>query len=198
MRKDDLNATYMPKTTTLLADKGMSFENAFVSNPLCCPSRATIMRGQYAHNTEVWFNTNVFDPDPNVPDGGWLGYKGNGYEDDNVATHLHDAGYTTGLFGKYLNDYDGTTVPTPRPHGWDDWFAFKQTKYYNYDVNDNGTIKHFGTNESDYSTDVLNREVQQFIGASAAPRQAFLRLRRALCSARPCRTCPSRPAHLRR
>src|SRR5215218_5939979 len=90
MRKDDLNARYMPQTTTELVAKGRSFKNAFVSTPLCCPSRATIMRGQYAHNTDIWLNTNVFDPDPNVRDGGWLGYNGNGYEDDNVATHLHD------------------------------------------------------------------------------------------------------------
>ena len=53
MRKDDLNNTYMPKTTTQLVAKGRSFKNAFVSNPLCCPSRATIMRGQYSHNTKV-------------------------------------------------------------------------------------------------------------------------------------------------
>ena len=53
MRKDDLSKTYMPQTTTELVDKGMSFQNAFVSNPLCCPSRATIMRGQYSHSTDV-------------------------------------------------------------------------------------------------------------------------------------------------
>jgi hypothetical protein len=51
MRKDDLK--YMPQTRALLQDEGMSFENAFVSNALCCPSRATIMRGQYSHNT-IW------------------------------------------------------------------------------------------------------------------------------------------------
>src|SRR5687767_7013438 len=70
MRKDDLTDTYMPKTTEELVAKGMSFDNAFVSNPICCPSRSTIMRGQYAHNTKVWFTKNVFDPDPNVRDGG--------------------------------------------------------------------------------------------------------------------------------
>ena len=104
MRKDDLNARYMPQTTTQLVTKGMSFQNAFVSNPLCCPSRATIMRGQYAHNTKVWFNNNVFDPDPNVHDGGWEGYKGNGYEDDNVATRLHDP-------GRRLHDWALRQVP---------------------------------------------------------------------------------------
>jgi len=169
MRKDDLNARYMPKTTTELVAKGMSFQNAFVSNPLCCPSRATIMRGQYSHNTKVWFNTNVFDPNPDIRDGGWKGYNGNGHESDNVATRLHEAGYSTGLFGKYLNGYGATTVPP----GWDDWFAFKQLEYYNYDVNDNGTIKHFGTSESDYSTDVLNAQVEEFIGANAAQGKPF-------------------------
>jgi N-acetylglucosamine-6-sulfatase len=79
MRKDDLNARYVPKTTTQLVAKGRSFQNAFVSTALCCPSRATTMRGQYTHNTKVWFNENVFDPDPNVRDGGWRGYNGNGY-----------------------------------------------------------------------------------------------------------------------
>jgi len=59
-----------------------------------------------------------------------------------VATRLHDAGYTTGLFGKYLNGYDGTT-------------------------------RHFGTSESDYSTDVLNAQVKEFIGANAAQDKPF-------------------------
>ena len=170
MRKDDLTDTYMPKTTTELVAKGMSFQNAFVSNPICCPSRTTIMRGQYAHNSKVWFTKNVFDPDPNVRDGGWTGYKGNLYEDDNVATHLQkDAGYRTGLFGKYLNGYSGTT----KPPGWDDWFAFHQLTYYNYDVNDNGIIRHYGSKSTDYSTDVLNTQVKEFIDASVAQGKPF-------------------------
>src|SRR5215217_9791278 len=49
MRKDDLQ--YMPKTKALLQSTGKTFQDAFVSNALCCPSRSTIMRGQYAHNT---------------------------------------------------------------------------------------------------------------------------------------------------
>jgi N-acetylglucosamine-6-sulfatase len=171
MRKDDLNARYMPKTTSLLADQGMSFQNAFVTNPLCCPSRATTMRGQYAHNTGVWFNLNVFNPDPAVRDGGWEGYKENGYEEDNVATRLHaeTVGYRAGLFGKYLNGYDGSAVPG----GWDDWFAFAGVEYYDYAVNDNGTIVHYDSQESDYSTDVLSEQTQQFIGESVALGKPF-------------------------
>src|SRR5215208_1130219 len=57
MRKDDLK--YMPNTKALLQSTGMTFQNAFVSNVLCCPSRATIMRGQYSHNTGVWTNKDV-------------------------------------------------------------------------------------------------------------------------------------------
>jgi N-acetylglucosamine-6-sulfatase len=182
MRKDDLSKTYMPQTTMELVEKGMSFQNAFVSNPLCCPSRATIMRGQYSHNTDVWFNTNVFDPDPNVRDGGWLGYNGNRYEEDNVATHLQAEGYSNGLFGKYLNGYNATTAPATRPKGWEDWFAFTKLGYYNYDVIDHdGTInpttppttKHFGTTKSAYSTNVLNSQVQEFIGNTASQGKPF-------------------------
>jgi N-acetylglucosamine-6-sulfatase len=98
-RADDLK--YMPKTRSALRNQGMTFTRAFVTTPLCCPSRATIMRGQYAHNTGVWYNTGG-------PSGGWEGYKSRGHEQNNVATRLDGAGYRTGLFGKYLNGYDGT------------------------------------------------------------------------------------------
>jgi N-acetylglucosamine-6-sulfatase len=174
MRYDDFNATYMPNTSSLLADQGMSFKNAFVSTPLCCPTRATIMRGQYAHNTGIWFNVNG-------PHGGWEGYNSLGYEKENVATQLDAAGYHTGLFGKYLNQY-GAGLPNPedfprRPDGWDKWFAFLHPiNYLNYDVNvnyednDNATTRrHYGTKASDYSTDVLSKEVQNFIADSVGP-----------------------------
>ena len=162
MRQDDLK--YMPKTRALLGSQGMQFANAFVSNPLCCPSRATIMRGQYAHNTGVWTNT------PG-PDGAWQGYKNHGNEQDNMATRFHGAGYRTGLFGKYFNDYDGNTVPP----GWDDWFGVPSgTGVFNYYVNDNGTQRYFGNSESDYATDVLSRETQSFMDASVVANNPFL------------------------
>lgn len=161
MRYDYLK--YMPKTRALLGSRGMRFKEAFVSNALCCPSRATIMRGQYAHNTGVWFNENRSD-------GGWEGYKDHGYEQDNVATRLSDAGYRSGLFGKYLNGYSRTSVPP----GWDDWFAMVAApRYFNYDVNDNGTIVHYGSDNSDYSTDVISEQPQQFIDQSVAQRKPF-------------------------
>jgi N-acetylglucosamine-6-sulfatase len=162
MRKDDL--AYMPKTRSLLEGKGMSFKNAFVSNSLCCPSRATIMRGQYSHNNGVWSNIPTTDPSTS---GGWRTYKRVGDELDNVATRLDDAGYRTALFGKYLNKYYDKTSSVPP--GWDRWFANVGSGllYFDYDINDNGTIRHFGTNDSDYKTDVLSRKTNAFITNSA-------------------------------
>ena len=161
MRKDDLK--YMPKTRNLIGAQGMTFENAFVSNSLCCPSRATIMRGQYAHNTGVWGNSDG-------PDSGWQGYKNHGNEQDNIATRLHNAGYRTGLFGKYFNTYDLSAVPP----GWDDWFATQSGGgVFNFYVNDNGTKKYFPKSNSNYVTDVLSRETQSFIGDSVGAGKPF-------------------------
>jgi N-acetylglucosamine-6-sulfatase len=170
MRKDDL--IYMPKTRALLGNRGKRFENAYVSLAWCCPSRATIMRGQYAHNHGLWFTSDTAD-------GGWQGYKNLGYEEDNIATRLHDAGYRTGFFGKYLNFYDEQTTAPP---GWDQWFALLEVgassttdpqRYFDYDVNVNGTTRHYGTRAQDYSTDVLRRQTRTFIDASVAAGRPF-------------------------
>jgi N-acetylglucosamine-6-sulfatase len=163
MRKDEL--TYMPNTRSLLAEKGMSFEHAFVSNGLCCPSRATILRGQYAHNTGVWSNK------ANVSEGGWQAYRKNGLEQDNVATRLDAAGYRTGLFGKYFNGYNQGNAYVPP--GWDRWFASGAFRYFDYDANDQGTIRHFGTSDSDYVTDVVGKKAKTFISTSAAQGKPF-------------------------
>jgi len=153
----------MRKTRSLLQDKGMTFQNAFVSNALCCPSRATIMRGQYAHNTGVWTNNNG-----DGPDAGWRAYSSNGNEKDNVATRLNALGYRTALIGKYLNGYNTTYVPP----GWDRWFA-TWGSYFRYDINDQGTMRHFGADASDYKTDVLRRQTKAFIGTSVAQGKPF-------------------------
>jgi len=170
MRKDDLR--YMPQTRALLQRGGMSFENAFVSHALCAPSRATIMRGQYAHNDGVWSNSATDSPSTST--GGWQAYRAKGNEADNVATRLHDAGYRTALFGKYMNRYAGTTY---KPPGWDRWFAVStsgEPQYFGYDVvRENNTITHYGTNDDDYMTDVLSSEASTFIQNSAPQGQPF-------------------------
>lgn len=162
MRRDDLR--YMPKTTTLLGEQGMTFDGAFVTNALCCPSRATIMRGQYAHNTGVWMNGNV-----ESPYAGWEAYLANGHEQDNIATRLHDNGYRTGLIGKYITGYKGTDHVPP---GWDEWFG-TWGPYFGYSANINGEIHRFGSEEHHYHTDVLKRRAGRFIAASVAAESPF-------------------------
>jgi N-acetylglucosamine-6-sulfatase len=54
MRASDL--AHMPNTQNLLANQGVKFTKAWVTRSLCCPSRATILRGQYTHNHNVWVN----------------------------------------------------------------------------------------------------------------------------------------------
>jgi len=161
MRKDDLK--YMPKMRSVLKDKGMIFHNAFVSTPLCCPSRATIMRGQYAHNSGVW---NIFGSSS-----GWQTYRAKGLERNNVATRLDATGYRTGLFGKYLNGYKGTS---DKPPGWDEWFAHTGgAHYYDYKINDDGTVRHFGSSAADYETDVIANRAKTFIGTSVRTGKPF-------------------------
>ena len=90
-----------------LADQGVTFDNAFVTNALCCPSRSTILTGLYAHNHHVMDN--------NPPEGGAPAFRP--VEPEALPVWLENAGYTTGYVGKYLNNYDGTYAPP----GWDEW-----------------------------------------------------------------------------
>jgi len=73
----------------------VTFSNFFVDDSLCCPSRASILRGQYVHDTRVLNN--------GAPAGGFEAFHHLGRESSTVATWLHARGYRTGLFGKYLN-----------------------------------------------------------------------------------------------
>ncbi|MGH7771152.1 MAG: sulfatase-like hydrolase/transferase [Candidatus Binatia bacterium] len=112
---DDLNVetmTHLPRLQSLLATRGTTFKSFFVSLALCCPSRASILRGQYAHNTEIFTNT--------APGGGFQKFFDLGHEESTIATWLRDAGYRTVLLGKYLNGYPQTTHV---PSGWDEWYG---------------------------------------------------------------------------
>jgi arylsulfatase A-like enzyme len=160
MRYDDL--AYMPKTRNLLGSQGMTFSKAYVAKPLCCPSRTSILTGMYTHNHKVWFNSSTNE-------GGWQGFKAQGHEQDNLATHLHGAGYRTGLFGQYLKNYAGSSVPP----GWDDWFGKYRGAYYGLAVNDNGADRDYDNTASGYSTDVFSKETQSFIDTSVAQERPF-------------------------
>ncbi len=92
-----------------LAKNGVTFDNAFVTNALCCPSRSTILTGQYSHNH------GVMDNDP--PDGGAPAFRP--LEPKALPVWLQNAGYATGYVGKYMNEYDDAYTPP----GWDDWMG---------------------------------------------------------------------------
>jgi N-acetylglucosamine-6-sulfatase len=102
---------FMPKTRALLEERGTIFDNFFVTYSFCCPSRASILRGQYAHNTHIVGNEQ--------PWGGFEKFRQLGLEESTIATWLQGAGYHTAMIGKYLNRYvperDGV------PPGWDEW-----------------------------------------------------------------------------
>ena len=156
----------MPLTRSLIGDQGMVMENFFVPNPLCCPARASLLRGQHGHNTQILYNT--------PPSGGFQRFLELGLEDATVATALHGAGYRTGLLGKYLNAYPSLDDPTHIAPGWDYWWVpTTESAYasYNYTVNDNGTPVTYGSQPQDYITDVIAGKAIEFITttASASP-----------------------------
>jgi arylsulfatase A-like enzyme len=141
---------YMPIVRDTLGDHGVTFTNAYVVNPLCCPSRSTIMTGLYSHSTGVYSNN------PNGFAGGFPAFD----DGSTIATWLHDSGYRTGLFGKYLNGYTSEYVPP----GWDRWFVtHKRAAYYQYRATSDGTVVSYGHDPGDYGTTVLEGEAVSFI-----------------------------------
>ena len=146
----------MPNVSHKLIDRGIWFVNGFVDDPLCCPSRSSILTGNYVHRTGVWSNRTPFGGFPKF------------HDRSTVATWLHSAGYRTALFGKYLNQYGGKYVPP----GWDEWNAFsgmRHSFYYNYWMNVNGKLTSFGRDPSDYSTSLLASRAASFIRTTPGP-----------------------------
>jgi N-acetylglucosamine-6-sulfatase len=154
----------MPKVRRQLVQRGMTFRRAIVTNPLCCPSRATILTGRFSHTTGVYRNT--------APNGGWRAFQSS--ESDTIATALQASGYRTALVGKYLNGYRGEEVYVPP--GWDRWFAYMTAPtYYNYSIYDDrrGRLT-YTRSPSDYSTDVIRDKAAAFIRNTDAGRPLFL------------------------
>lgn len=145
----------MPAVVDQLKKMGTDYSNAFSTTPLCCPSRASIMSGRYAHNTIV---SNNF--------GAW-----NFKEDPTIQAYLHDqAGYRTGIFGKYLNQWDLNRNPAH----WDRWGIFNQG-YCPFRVNQDGAFRDFGVFNKPtiaecgaYTTSYVRDEGLDFIDQSEA------------------------------
>ena len=123
----------MANVNSLIGDQGATFANSFVNFSLCCPSRATFLTGQYAHNHGS--RTRLH--------GGFDRFES--CTDNNLAVWLQGAGYYTALIGKYLNGY-GSQDPTQVPPGWSEWHGAlpDDQAVYDYDLNENGTIVHYG------------------------------------------------------
>ena len=113
------------------------FANAFATFPLCCPSRATLLTGQYAHNHGVRSNT--------APEGGWQTFVPK--EDETIAVALSGADYRTGFIGKYLNGYPAVAINDPAgdiPPGWSSWQAALHQRMFDWRLNVDGRAVQFG------------------------------------------------------
>ena len=149
----------MPTVEGALAGNGVTFANSFVVNPLCCPSRASLLTGRYSHTTGVYLNR--------PPHGGFSSF----HDRETIATVLHAVGYETGFFGKYLNDYGAHPADVAYvPPGWDRWSTFLGgPRYYDYRLAENGLATTFGHRRSDYSTTVLARQAARFVRSARRP-----------------------------
>jgi arylsulfatase A-like enzyme len=153
MTDDQTYGTFdvMPTVRSLQA-RGTTFTRYYDSNPLCCPTRAAFLTGQYSHNNGVWDNQ-----------GARGGYRALVDKDNTVAAWLHDAGYQTALLGKFLNGYDYDRFGIPA--GWDRWrlaspmFAYDETRILdeNGDVTDYGSATYRTDLEANLAVDLLDQ-----------------------------------------
>ncbi|HEX2486554.1 MAG TPA: sulfatase-like hydrolase/transferase, partial [Myxococcota bacterium] len=163
-------APVMPGVRGELAERGVEFPQAFMTTPLCCPSRASVLSGSYAHRTGVYRN------------GGANGGADDFADAESLAVWLEAAGYRTSLIGKYLNGYralwDPGVEPPYVPPGWSEWRGMSRVRYWDYSIVEpdgaRGYVEvPYGEEEADYSTDVLREKAKAFIGAAVAAGEPF-------------------------
>jgi N-acetylglucosamine-6-sulfatase len=149
----------LPRVRSLIGAAGVTFENSFASYPLCCPSRATVLTGQYAHNHGVLGNL--------APDGGYYRLDSS----NTLAVWLQRAGYYTAHLGKYLNGY-GTRRRTEIPPGWSEWRGSvdpSSLRFNGYTLNENGRLTTYWR----YQTDVYAAKAAELVRRRAASAQPF-------------------------
>jgi len=153
----------MPQLSALVSKAGgFNFTNAFVATPICCPSRASYLSGQYTHNHRTLQNS----PATGCSSAAWRADS----EPKAAAPGLAAAGYTTGFFGKYLNAYGQPGAGGGIAHvpaGWERWFGLKgNSRFYNETVSDQGVAKQFGDDyATSYFTDVVKNESLKWMGS---------------------------------
>jgi len=159
---DDLDKelfSHSVRIDALITQQGARFDNHMVSLSLCCPSRATTLRAQYAHNTGIYHNG------PGL--GGFDLFYAKGLESSTVANWLQGAGYQTALIGKYLNGYpNAQSGPNYIPPGWNYFIspnAGSPYTEYNYSLNENGITTTHGHQSWDYLQDLLTSRAVNYI-----------------------------------
>ena len=170
---DDLSMDLLPYMPNVLAmeHRGLSFSHYFVSDSLCCPSRASIFSGNLPHDTRVFSNTGA--------GGGFQKFHNRGEEKNTFAVALQNAGYRTALMGKYLNGYLQLPRSARIPHdyvppGWSVWdVAGWGYREYHYVLSQNGRLRYYGGKPADYLTSVLANKAVNFIDGSATTRTPF-------------------------
>jgi len=154
-----LSQRAMPKTKRLLERRGTLFTDYIASTPQCCPSRASLITGQYAHNHGATSNR--------------VGYPGLIEKGNVLPVWLRQAGYRTMHVGKFLNGYERFTDAAQVPPGWSQWRLVLGNRYYKYDYFVNGRVLHHGRGERDHVTHVLNRDAARLVHRYAPKRRPF-------------------------
>ena len=142
-------------TRRLIAGKGVRFPHAYTTTPTCCPARASIFTGRYAHNHGVRTNDGTTTKDLD--------------HSTTLQAYLQEAGYRTALFGKYLNKWG---VESPPPY-FDSWaiLAGGARGYYSGNTwNIDGRRRRVHT----YATRFIERKALDFIGSAEARRRPWL------------------------
>lgn len=163
----------MPQLKKLLADEGVTFHNAFVHTPICCPSRSSYLTGRYLHNSLTFENSIKFGCSNQT----WA----DGPERRSFAAHAKMAGYHSSYAGKYLNQYalpgspgcDSHNAPGCFKHvplGWDDWHGLQgNSRYYNCTLSDNGVQKDYGDDPVEgYCPDIFFAHTKAFLSSHIA------------------------------
>jgi N-acetylglucosamine-6-sulfatase len=166
---DDMDVSQMrimDEVNSEIGDHGVTFANSFVNWAVCCPSRATLLTGQYAQNHGVRGNS--------ANEGGGFGnFKNN----NTLALWLQDAGYSTTHIGKFLNGYGGAgSGASFVPPGWTEWYAGTDgttQSVFNYTLNENGNLVEYGDDVAEFKQDVLTEKAIDVIDRRAPQRKPF-------------------------
>jgi N-acetylglucosamine-6-sulfatase len=146
-QRADTMAPYMPITQREVFDRGIQFSRAYISTPECCPSRSSIYTGKYPSGHGVRQNSYpLFQP--------------------TIFEELSQAGYYTGLLGKYLNSWNGS--PRPEFNYWAS-FPFGSGFFDNPIISRSGGVRQ----EKGYQLDILQRDAFSFLERAAENKHRF-------------------------